>query len=819
VNATSGANTVRFNKEISKQVRHSSIERYKFMLLKNKILPNEQDYLNIVSSFAIDLLSMNTIDEIIWHAAKNVVAKLGFEDVVIYLYNDRKKKLIQAATYGNKNPCEEDILSPLEITLGQGIVGQVALSQQARIIADTRLETSYIVDDEVRLSELTVPMVVDGKLIGVIDSEHPQANFYDEEQLKVVMAIASMMATQISHFDMVIQLEQVIDKLEYSSKIQDSLFEIAELIFTTDNIQTFYKELHKAISRLTFANNFYIALLAEDEKSFLIPYCVDEKDGLIENEQHSLEGGIPSISGYVLQNNLPLLINKEQIEERVANDEICIIGSIPEAWLGVPFGDESLRGIVVVQSYASGYLFTEKDEQLLSFVAKHIHNAIERMQTKSDLQFLALHDPLTQLPNRLLFSDRVEQAIVRTKRNNEGLIAVLFLDLDRFKQVNDTYGHYIGDQLLKTIATRVQGCIRASDTLCRLGGDEFAVLLENIRSKRDVEKITNYIIEAVQQKVSFDKGNINTSTSVGVTFYEHGEISTKDLLIQADEAMYRAKLNGRNQAFYYEASDDESYSASYRLERDFLSAIAQEDLYLVFQPIIDLKLGKICSAEALIRWHHHEHGLLAPDLFLPELHRSGYLPDLDIYVFEKAMAFITAHEAQLGDDFCLNINISGQGFSEPKLMEKIQHYYQCSTKLLSHLCIEITEQTIVDNVEATQKTIEQLHTMGVKVALDDFGTGYSSLSYINHFTFNILKIDRSFINNLVKGPNNTIILETIIQLSKSLGIKTVAEGIETQSQFNSLKQLNCDKGQGYYMVKPVTSKELAQLLLENKQFN
>ncbi|RHW76668.1 EAL domain-containing protein [Colwellia sp. RSH04] len=789
------------------------------MLLKNEILPTEQSYLNIVSSFAIDLLGMNTIDEIVWHAAKNVVAQLGFEDVVIYLFNDKRNTLIQAATYGNKNPFEEDILSPLEISLGQGIVGQVALSQQAKIIADTRLEASYIVDDASRLSELSVPMVIDGKLIGVIDSEHSQANFYNEEQLKVVMAIASMMATQISHVEMVEQLERAIDKLEYSSKIQDSLFEIAELIFTTDNIQEFYKELHKAISRLTFANNFYIALLSEDEKSFIIPYCVDEKDGLIENEQHSLEGEIPSISGYVLQQNEPLLIDKGGIEQKITANELHIIGSIPEAWLGVPFGDESLRGIVVVQSYASGYIFTEKDKQLLSFVAKHIHNAIERMQTKSDLQFLALHDPLTQLPNRLLFTDRVEQAIVRTKRNNKGLIAVLFLDLDRFKQVNDTYGHYIGDQLLKTIATRIQECIRASDTLCRLGGDEFAVLLENIRSKRDVEKIANYIIESVQQKVSFDKGIINTSTSIGVTFFEQGDISTKDLLIQADEAMYRAKLNGRNQAFYYDQKEKESRSGSYRLERDFLSAIATEDLYLVFQPIIDFTIGKICSAEALIRWHHHEHGLLAPDLFLPELHRSGYLPELDIYVFEKAMAFISAHEAQLDDDFCLNINISGQGFSEPKLMEKIQQVYHDSNKLLSHLCIEITEQTIVDNVEATQKTIEKLHTMGVKVALDDFGTGYSSLSYINHFTFNILKIDRSFINNLVQGPNNTIILETIIQLSKSLGIKTVAEGIETQTQFNSLKALNCDKGQGYYMVKPVTSEELEQLLIEKKQFN
>lgn len=777
------------------------------MYSSSREVSTDKQYLDVVTTFAVDLLSMNSTEEIIWHAARNVVAKLGFDDVVIYLFDEKKQKLVQAATFGNKNPKEYEIFEPIEIALGEGVVGQVALSHQPSIIANTQLEPGYIVDDQVRLSELTVPMVVDNKLIGVIDSEHIEKNFYTKKHLKSVLAIASLVATQISRFEMISQLEQVIIKLEYSGKIQDSLFEIAQLIFTTENIEDFYRQLHLSIGRLTFADNFYIGLQSDDKKSIYLPYCVDENDEVVTNETISLETSIPSISGYVLKNNVPLLIYQPEIEEKIKNKELYVLGSLPQVWLGVPFGDEQLRGIVAVQSYTDGYTFTQKDKQLLSFVAKHIYNAIERMKTKSELQFLALHDPLTKLPNRVLLTDRVEQAIVKTKRNKNLSIAVLFLDLDRFKHVNDQYGHYVGDQLLIEISSRIISCIRESDTLCRLGGDEFAILLESIVTESDVEKIALNIIEVVQKKVVIDDVHINISTSIGVTFFHQGEISTKELLVQADEAMYRAKLNGRNQIVYYGGTENSSNTSSYKLGRDFLAAIEKQELYLNYQPIVNLKNGAITSAEALVRWQHSEHGVVAPKLFISELERAGYLPQLDLYVLNKAMTFLSENTHRLAENFSLSINVSGQGFSEPALISRIKHYYHKTPKLLRYLCIEITEQTIVDDVQNTQDSIEIFHSMGIKIALDDFGTGYSSLSYINHFTFNILKIDRSFISNLEQGKNNSIILEAIIKLSKSLSIETIAEGIETESQYHFLKEMGCDKGQGYYMSKPISESE------------
>lgn len=785
---------------------------------KTLSVSTEREHLNIVSEFAVDLLSMNSVKEIIWHAAKNTVAKLGFDDVVIYLYDDKKQRLVQAATYGNKNPCEHEILAPIEIKLGDGVVGRVGLNQQPLIVEDTSQILDYIVDDETRLSELAVPMVVDGTLIGVIDSEHEDRGFYTAHHLRALVAIASMMATQISRFEMVEELESVVSKLEYSSKIQDSLFEIAELIFTTDTIEEFYQQLHLSIGRLTFTNNFYIALQSEDKNSVVLPYCVDEKDEVTINERISLKGAVSSITGYVLETNQPLLLYKTDIARMIKLKKFYIKGSMPDGWLGVPFGDEKLRGIVVVQSYTDGYKFTEKDKQLLTFVAKHIHNAIERMQTKSELQFLALHDPLTKLPNRLLFSDRVEQAISRVRRNKVTSIAVLFLDLDRFKQVNDHYGHHVGDQLLVEVASRVRSCLRASDSLCRLGGDEFAVLLENITDKSDVDNVANKIISSVQKKINLETGQLTISTSIGITRFHDGSKSAKTLLIEADEAMYRAKVNGRNQVFYYCDGDKSCHTTSYKLECDFLSAVDKQELFLEYQPIVDLSTGRIVNAEALVRWLHPQSGLIAPNLFLPELERTGYLHRLDLYVLEKAMQFLNGNKNYLPKGFRLGVNISGQGFTAKELISFLQPYQQVTPNLLTYLCLEITEQTIVDNIEDTKNSINTFHAMGIKIALDDFGTGYSSLSYINQFTFNTLKIDRAFIKNLDKGQNNMVILETIIKLSKALNIKTVAEGIETKEQYQFLKQLGCDNGQGFHMCKPISALAIIDLIKQRKNY-
>ncbi|MFT5757187.1 MAG: diguanylate cyclase (GGDEF)-like protein [Alteromonadaceae bacterium] len=511
----------------------------------------EQEYLTIVSEFSVDLLAMDSIDDILWPVAQNVIPKLGFVDVVIYLYDDKKQVLVQKAAFGHKNPKAKKIFKPIEIKLGQGIVGHVAINKKPMIIPDTRLIPYYIVDDKFRLSELCVPMMADGMFIGAIDSEHPNENFYNENHLKVIVTIASLLATKILQLRSIDSLNQVVAELEYNKKIQSSLFEIAELIFKSTNIDDFYRQLHDCISRLMFSNNFYIGLLAKNKKSFTLAYCVDEFDTDLDKEQIPINKEKPSITGFVFTSNEALLIYEEELKQRIADGQLYVRGSLPKAWLGVPFGDGDSRGIVVVQSYLGGYLFTEKDKQLLTFVAKHIYNALERMKAKTELQFLALHDPLTKLPNRLLFTDRVQHAIAYARRNKKYSLALFFLDLDKFKEINDNYGHHIGDLLLIQVATTINSCLRESDTLCRLGGDEFAVLLNDITLQHEIELIAEKVADAVRQTIDIGELQFDISMSIGVTSFSSGKEVAEQLLIQADRAMYKAKEMGRNKIIYY----------------------------------------------------------------------------------------------------------------------------------------------------------------------------------------------------------------------------------------------------------------------------
>jgi diguanylate cyclase (GGDEF)-like protein len=778
----------------------------------------ENRYLSIVSQFAVDILSINTIEQILWHLAQNVVAKLGFENVVIYMWDEQQQVLIQRAAYGQKSPCGKEIVSPLQIKLGEGVVGSAAQSKQPVLIANTAQVAGYIVDGQQCLSELAVPILIDDKLIGVIDSEHVKQNFYNKKQQDTLVSIACITAINITKTQTIAKLQQSVDELEYSSKIQDTLFEIAELIFVTDSLKQFYQQLHTCIARLTFAGNFYVGLLNESGDTITLPYCVDEVDDVPENEVLSFDLNKPSITGFVLNSNKPLLAYEDQLQSMIASNDIFVKGSLPKAWLGVPFGEGKLRGIVVVQSYNDNYLFQENDKQLLSFVAKHIYNAIERMKARSDLKFLALHDPLTKLPNRSLFADRVEHAIVKIKRTNKQGIAVLFLDLDRFKQVNDNYGHHIGDKLLVQVAAVINSCLRKSDSICRLGGDEFAILLEDVNKLSAVEQVTDKIIDSVQQTFSIEQYQINISTSVGVCYFQKGEVTANMLLIQADEAMYKAKILGRNQVFYYQQSIDKKTVSTYKLERDFLSAIDLQELYLEFQPIVCFESGLIVAAEALIRWQHPELGKIPPGNFLDQVEKSGYMHLLDQYVVRQALAFIKQNLADLDNKFRLNINISGAGFSNQSLLDLIVHKHQSEPQLLQHLCIEITEQTLINNVKQTQVNMKALAAMGIAIALDDFGTGYSSLSYLHQFNFDLLKIDRAFIKNLEQSDDSSIILETIINLAKSLNIKTVAEGIETSAQYLRLKGMQCGRAQGFYMSKSVTEQNFIALLRNNPNY-
>lgn len=781
---------------------------------ENNQVESDALHFKVVSEFAAQILSLNTESDVLWHLTHNVVSKLGFEDVVVYIFDQHRQTLVQKAAFGNKAPEPYTVVNPIELKLGQGVVGKVAESRVPFIINDTRLSEDYVVDDQDRLSELAVPLLDNETLVGVIDSEHSELDYYTENHVKTLVAIASIAATKLSQNRALSKLQETVNKLEYSSKIQDALFEIAELIFETEDMSEFYQQLHSKISKLTFANNFFITLSTSDGKTFSIPYCVDEVDDVPDNETTIMIDDPPSITGYVLQTNKPLLVYLQDIEQMTAENIIYVKGTLPEAWLGVPFGNDSLRGIVVVQSYKSQFVFSEKDKLLLMFAAKHIRNAIERMQARSELTNLALHDSLTQLPNRILFNDRLDRALIDLERNQHAMVALLYLDLDKFKFINDKYGHHVGDQLLKTCSQRLLASVRASDTVCRQGGDEFVVLLENITSVKKIHSIANKIVNAINEPIIIEDNQLNASTSIGVSYCKKSIKKTSEkLFIEADEAMYQAKENGRNQVCFYHSQKSEDEFSSFDIDSEFKHALTENQLFLVFQPIVDMQSGLLIGGESLIRWRHTKFGVMTPGSFLPELEKGNQIVALDEYVVWTSIQKLKAWYGKWPPHFrYLSVNVSGKGFNSSVIMQILESTFHTFPEVLNFLSLELTERSIVSSVDETRNTMVKIRKMGVRIALDDFGTGYSSLSYLHQFKFDTLKIDKSFVSNQISASGENVILEAIVNLANALGIKTTAEGIETEKQLRAMKDFGCHSGQGYYLSRPIEENEFTNVM-------
>jgi diguanylate cyclase (GGDEF)-like protein len=488
-----------------------------------------------------------------------------------------------------------------------------------------------------------------------------------------------------------------------------------------------------------------------------------------------------------------------------------VIGTIPKAWVGIPFNVREKKGIVVVQSYTSDFIFTDKENQLLSFIAKHISNAIERKKANDRLTFLALHDSLTKLPNRALFQDKIKSNILKVKSKRVNGTTVLYMDLDLFKDINDTYGHKIGDKILIESTEIIKKCLRETDTLSRLGGDEFAILLEGNMEERCALRVANNIIEEFKKPISIESFSIKMSVSIGIAIDEIGNETAESLMTKADSAMYQSKLKGRSQCSMHSSSTGHHFPVS-KIECDFLESLKRNDLFSVYQPLLDFKTNKILSAEVLIRWNHKTLGFIPPDQFIPILEKLGLIIELDMYVLESSIETLIRLKESLPEQFKFNINVSTAGFSSDRLMNYLRDKIVSNPTLKNRICIEITEESLISNTEIVKKYITMLQKIGVCIALDDFGTGYFSLNYLEQFDFDYLKIDKSFIDNVEESKKKKVILESIVNLAKSLEMKVTAEGIENENQLNLIEGKGCDLAQGYFIAKPNNEEILIEVI-------
>jgi len=438
---------------------------------------------------------------------------------------------------------------------------------------------------------------------------------------------------------------------------------------------------------------------------------------------------------------------------------------------------------------------------------------------------MAYYDALTQLPNRTLLDDRLKQALALSHRNNTHG-ALLMLDLDRFKMINDSLGHLVGDKVLQETAKRLIACVREQDTAARLGGDEFVVLLPGLsRDKRNASiqagNVAQKIIKELGELITIDEHKLQVGVSIGIAMYPSDTNQLENLIQLADNAMYKVKGSGRNHYHYYTASMQEEANTRLSMQNDLHQAIEKQEFELFYQPQINIETNRICGAEALIRWNHPEKGLVLPLDFISVAEDTGLIIPIGTWVIEQACQALSTWNEFTNtpiEYLAVNVNVSSRQFQQKNFVSEMERILAKSSINLRQLELELTESVLIHDISETLEKLNTLKGIGVLLAIDDFGTGYSSLQYLKRLLIDVLKIDQSFIRDMNIDPTDEAIVRTVITLAKNLKMRVLAQGVENQQQLDFLKQNGCHNYQGYHCSKPVNASDFIQLL-KNKSIS
>ncbi|MEW6989666.1 EAL domain-containing protein [Colwelliaceae bacterium 6441] len=642
------------------------------------------------------------------------------------------------------------------------------------------------------------------------------------------------------------KLQQEIAERQKAVKMHKALLSISELSASGKDINSFYQTLHGEVNSLLPAENLYIALLSDKGDELSFPYYQDEKSS--NPKPRFLANGVTELA---IKTGLPMLITEGNVcilsEQGTINKQKFTLSypdnKLAKAWLGSPLIENGkIIGVLAIQHYQDAHAYQYCDLELIRFVSQHIASAIMRKKAQEDVQqsheklekvvnqrtqelqatnlnlrmqieerikaeeqlyFEAHHDALTKLPNRAMFSDRLSYALTHLKRHPNHRFAVLFIDLDRFKVINDTLGHHAGDEFLIEIAARLSDCVRDNDILARLGGDEFVILLDSLQSQDDVEEVASRIISAIEQPFDLEGHTLYSNASIGIARCASHYNDANEILRDADAAMYQAKSLGRGRYVFFDESMREQLIASMTLEQELRIAIKNKQFELHYQQISDLELTSTIGFEALLRWQHPTKGLLTPSEFLFMAEETGMILEIETWVIEEVC--LQLKEWQSSNEYehaYIGINLSGRHLTQANQLTRLIDLIKVNTIEPERLILEFNESAFGQQAELALKGLKKLKAFGVKLALDDYGAGLSSLNFLHSYPFEFIKLDRGFIRSLNSNENNMSLVKALHDLGAKFGYRLVAEGIESQEMLDKLQKVGCEFGQGYHISRP-----------------
>ena len=728
-----------------------------------------------------------------------------------------------------------------------------------------------------------VPLKRGNRVIGMMAVQsYDEAERYSSDDLDLLLFVSQHIVTTVDRVKNRELIEKTIrqrtkqlreinhelqDEIKERQKIealQQALFEISELSATMEgNLADFYGKLHDALARLIHAPNLYIATWDKKANLLTFPYFHDENNKTV--KPRPLGKGLTE---YVLRTGRAELIDASKARELAETDDICpeLVYSMRQSqnsWIGAPLiVDGEVSGVIGIQAYNKEYFYTFKDLELLRFVSHHIAVALERkkaseaiyaynneltLRVKERTQELdetnahlkkqieerkeielklihdAHHDTLTGLPNRAMFMNRLELALANKQRFPDNKFAVLFIDLDRFKLINDTLGHHAGDQFLIEVSERIGQCIRAHDLSARLGGDEFVILLDDFESDEDVEEVSLRILETLSRAFSLDGAEMYSGGSIGIAYVEAWYKSADEIIRDADAAMYQAKSLGRGRYVLFDQSMREKLLEEIELENEFRRTLKLKSFNCHYQPVLHLGDSSVIYHECYVRWIHSSIGPVKKDQFLRIIEHSGLTMEMDNFMVEKACRILAGKEDTpfISEYDKVAINLSVNHLLQTKLVNQLIQTVMDSGISPQRLVIEIDESLLNRKTQQVLSAIKMLKKAGVTLVLDNFGNGLASLNYLCSYPFDYVKFDRRFVRSLPNAEQNLKLIQSVQQISQHFGFELIAEGIQSAAQCEALVSIGCELGQGTFLAEtrgkePVTpEKKIADDSQEN----
>lgn len=764
-------------------------------------LDMRNNFMSALSDVSMRLLERKSLDKLMDHVARQAVSLSNSESAFVSMVHESGQYMEILGTTGKFSE-----FKGFRHNNGEDVAGLAWELEELILMEDKATEDDFAELWGDSMKRCAVPFFVDNQFAGV-----------------VCVALDSVGASLANHLDILklftrtvsiaIENTMLISNQNEELERHFAVGEITRSFYSAANLQDLIDSVCKSLLDVFDSKQITVCKINEDQSFALLAEWQKEKDELRRSSYSNVKMMSGSVSKWCVDNKQSALINRGVEDERNSEavhriQKVLGIGctiTLPLSQDGVVWGVLSMGKAVDQKNY------TDVELSLLELLASQLSSSVMRQNMSDKIHFQAFHDSLTKLPNRLKFENTLSELVSAAESEQEDF-ALLFLDLDGFKSVNDNQGHTIGDELLQSVAQRLTGCLHERDLLARMGGDEFAVLLRGVKSQESARSIALRLSNAIDQKFSVGKYKLKIGVSIGISFFPENGKTVDDLLRNADFAMYEAKAQGKGVVCSFNQNMALQYRNRVALEADLLHAIENQQFELHYQPKVNLAERMVTGVEALLRWNHPEHGYVSPGEFVPIAEEAGYITEIGKWVLCEAVRQNAAWIEQGLCELSMAVNISAPQFVQEDFTIGVLETLAAHQLEPEQLELEVTESVVMSNMSKVISTLNDIRNAGVKVAIDDFGTGYSSLSYLENLPLDCIKIDKIFVDKLGAGEDENSLVNTILTLARSFGLYSVAEGVESKSQLQSLSALGCDCVQGFYFSKPVSAAQIPEVI-------